>query len=233
VLNAVSSSVEKFLTDAGNNSGQVISEMEERDVEFYAPVESNQPQPGDTAYREDPTQTVPEPDWPKLKRNPQGQLDKSNFTYSAEEDQYYCPQGHAMPFEKTKPGQRRGVRIQLRIYRCDQCEGCPLAGACLSERSKGGRTITRDQYEPARERTAARMSTPEARAVYNQRPQIAETPFAIMKSIMGMRQFLLRGLEKVKTEWMWAATALNLMKLVRAIGKLRAEGAALAAQGVS
>jgi hypothetical protein len=223
----------KFLTDAGNNSGQVISEMEERDVEFYAPVESNQPQPGDTAYREDPTQTVPEPDWPKLKRNPQGQLDKSNFTYSAEEDQYYCPQGHAMPFEKTKPGQRRGVRIQLRIYRCDQCEGCPLAGACLSERSKGGRTITRDQYEPARERTAARMSTPEARAVYNQRPQIAETPFAIMKSIMGMRQFLLRGLEKVKTEWMWAATALNLMKLVRAIGKLRAEGAALAAQGVS
>ena len=61
----------------------------------------------------------------------------------------------------------------------------------------------------------------------------AETPFAIIKSIMGMRQFLLRGLEKVETEWTWAATAFNLMKLVRAIGKLRADCATLAAQGIN
>ncbi|MFV2068271.1 MAG: transposase [Pirellulales bacterium] len=90
-------------------------------------------------------------------------------------------------------------------------------------RSNNGRTITRDEYEDARERTAVRMSTPEARELYNQRPHIAETPFAILKSIMGLRLFLLRGLEKVKTEWMWAATSFNLMKLVRAIGKMRAE----------
>ena len=69
---------EKFLTDAGNHSGQVIAEMEERDVEFYAPVESNEPQPGDAAYRKDPTQPVPESDCPNLKRNNRGQLDKSN-----------------------------------------------------------------------------------------------------------------------------------------------------------
>jgi hypothetical protein len=30
-------------------------------------------------------------------------------------------------------------------------------------------------------------------------------------------------LEKVKTEWRWAATALNLMKLSLALGRLRAE----------
>ena len=50
---------EKFLTDAGNNGGQVMAEMEKRDVEFYAPAQSHQPQPGDAAYREDPTQPGP------------------------------------------------------------------------------------------------------------------------------------------------------------------------------
>ncbi len=45
---------EKFLTDAGNNSGQIMAEMEERGVEFYAPVESNQPEEGSPAKRDDP-----------------------------------------------------------------------------------------------------------------------------------------------------------------------------------
>ena len=39
----VGSKPEKFLTDGGNNSGQIMDEMEQREVEFYAPVESSQP----------------------------------------------------------------------------------------------------------------------------------------------------------------------------------------------
>ncbi len=48
---------------------------------------------------------------------------------------------------------------------------------------------------------------------------------------MGLRQFLLRGLEKVKTEWRWAATAFNIVKLVRGIGRLRAQFAEIAVAG--
>ena len=66
------------------------------------------------------------------------------------------------------------------------------------------------------------MATEEARALYRQRPHLAETPFGIVKSVMGFRQFLLRGLEKVKTEWRWATTSLNLEIIVRAIVTLRA-----------
>ena len=216
---------ENFLTDAGNNSGQVMAEMEKRDVAFYAPAESNQPQAGDAAYREDPTQPVPDSQWSELKRNAQGQLDKSTFTYSPADDVYRCPLGMKLKFEKTQPLNRTGGRIRRRIYRCDDCESCPLKAACLSKQSKRGRTIARDQYEEVRERTAARMSTPAARELYNQRPRIAETPFAILKAIMGIRQFLLRGLEKVKIEWTWAAIAFNLMKLVRNIQKMRTQSA--------
>jgi transposase len=219
---------EKFLTDAGNNSGHLMQQMEERNVEFYAPVESNQPQEGSPVKRDDSTQAVPESEWSNLKRNPQGQLDKSCFVYSPEQDQYYCPQGHPMPFDKRKPVERHGEQVHVRVYRCRACAGCPLASGCLSRQSKGSRTISRDEHEPQRERTAARMATPEGRKIYQQRARIAETPFGILKAVMGIRQFLLRGLEKVKTEWLWAVTAFNLAKLARQIKILRAERAQLA-----
>ena len=66
---------ERFLTDGGNNSGEIMHEMEQRGVEFYAPVASNRPQEGNPAKRDDPTQPVSPADWPKLPRNQQKQLD--------------------------------------------------------------------------------------------------------------------------------------------------------------
>lgn len=219
---------ETMLTDGGNASGQNMAAMEERGIEFLAPAESHQPQPGNPAHRADPRQPVPEEQWANLPRNPQGQLDKSCFVYDEEADQYYCPQGRPLPYEQTKSDCQKGVRRPRRIYRSVNCAECPLAAACMSPRAKHGRTVSRDQYEQVRERMAARMATSAARARYNHRPRIAETPFAYLKSVMGLRQFLLRGLEKVKTEWRWAATAFNIMKLIRGIGRLRAEFAAMA-----
>ena len=220
---------EKALTDAGNNSGAVLEGLEQRGIDGYAPAESNQPQPGNPACREDPTQPVPEELWPQLPRNGRKQLAKSCFVRNEERDVYYCPQGHEMSFEKTKPDERNGERIVLRVYRCAECAGCPLAQACLDAKAQHGRTITRDPYEGVRERMAAKMATEAARQIYNQRPHMAETTFALLKSVMNLRRFLLRGLEKVKTEWTWAVTAFNLGKLVRELGRLRAEFADLIA----
>ena len=218
----------KFLTDGGNNSGPVMNEMEQRDVEFFAPVQSNQPQEGNPARRDDPTEPVAESDWPELPRNKQGHLDKTCFVYVAEEDAYYCPQGHAMPHEQDKLDKRGHQAIRRGIYRCGSCDGCPLAAACLSPTTKRGRTITRDEYEEVRERTADRMSLESSQQLFRRRSWIAETPFGILKSVMGLRQFLLRGLEKVQTEWTWAVTSFNLTKLVRELARLRAEFAKLA-----
>jgi transposase len=219
----------KFLTDAGNNSGYVMDEMEQRDVEFYAPVESSQPQEGNPAKRVDPSVPIAASERSRLPRNNCGQLDKSCFVYDEDKDIYYCPEGHELPYEKQKPDYRGGVRVTKRVYRCHECAECPLSAVCLSPNSKHGRTITRDQYEEVRERTAVRMSTDSARTLYNQRPRIAETPFAIMKSTMGTRRFLLRGLAKVETEWRWGCTAFNLGKLVRELARMRAEFSKLAA----
>jgi len=221
---------EKFLTDAGNNAAPIIVEMEQRGVEFYAPIESQQPAEGSPVKRDDPQQPIPESEWDNLERNNAGKLAKTCFVYVPEEDQYYCPMGNVLCFFRTDREQRCGKPVAIRVYQCRNCEGCPLADACLSPQTKHGRTVRRDEYEEVRERTAARMSSASAKAIYKQRQWIAETTFGILKSIMGLRQFLLRGLEKVKTEWLWAVTAFNLIKMSRHIGTLRAETAKCAAQ---
>jgi transposase len=224
---------ERFLTDSGNNNGIVQQAMEARGIEFFAPAHSNQPGVGNPARRDDPKQPVPEAQWSALPRNPQGQLDRSCFVYSATEDCYYCPQGQTLDFAEHKPEVIQGQRVQRGIYRCAACAGCPLAQQCLSPKNKRGRSITRDEFEETRERTAARMSTSRAREIYNQRPRIAETPFAILKSIFRMRQFLLCGLEKVRTEWLWAVTSFNVIKLVRNVAQVHAKFAVLAADGAA
>ena len=52
---------------------------------------------------------------------------------------------------------------------------------------------------------------------------MAEYPTGILKSVLGLRQFLLRGLEKVRTEWRWACTAFNLKKLSREVARIRGQ----------
>jgi hypothetical protein len=151
----------------------------------------------------------------------------SCFVYDGQKDCYWCPQGQPLVYEQTKREQRGGEKVSLRLYRASACSGCPLAGRCVAETNKGGRTITRDEHTPERERLAAKMATAQGQERYRRRMAIAETPFGLLKGVLGLRQFLLRGLEKVKTEWLWACTAVNVMKLVEEVRRLRRKFAAL------
>ena len=54
------------------------------------------------------------------------------------------------------------------------------------------------------------------RSRYRLRKQVVEPVFGQIKGARGFRQFLLRGLEKVKHEWALVCTAHNLTKLARA-----------------
>jgi len=66
----------------------------------------------------------------------------------------------------------------------------------------------------------AKMTTKLKRAGYRSRyrlrKQIVEPVFGQVKQARGFRQFLLRGIEKVKDEWALICTAHNLVKLARA-----------------
>jgi len=131
-------------------------------------------------------------------------------------------QGRALEYASIQKETRNRQAIAVRVYRCADCENCPLSSACRSPKAQRGRMIYRDEYEPLREEMAARMQTAEGRAIYARRMHGAETPFANIKQVMGVRQFLLRALENVRTEWRWVCTAFNLAKLLKAVAALRA-----------
>ena len=214
--------IENLSADKAFGTGVNLEGMETRDVNFHSPVESPAPQEGNPAKREDPRQPVPEVDRPNLPRNDKKKLAKCCFVYDEAADMYFCPMGKEMPYRETKKENgSQGQRV-MRIYACKDCANCPLAQECLDPKAKRGRTISRDGHEPARERMHAKMQTEAGRTTYNRRMHIGETPFAIIKNIFEVRRFLLRGLEKVRTEWCWVCTAYNLKKLMAAIAALRA-----------
>lgn len=215
--------------DAAHSTGENLAGMEQRQVAFYSPVESPVPQEGNPAKREDPRQPVAEAEWSKLPRNNRKKLAKSCFVYDAEADCYYCPMGRVLSIEQKKREEGRETRW---VYRSQDCCGCPLAEVCRDGKSQRGRSISRDQHEPLREQMCERLKSPEGKAIYGRRMHAAETPFGYIKAVLGVRRFLLRGLEKVRTEWLWVCTAYNLTKLLAETGKLRAVLACMAAEAV-
>jgi transposase len=62
-------------------------------------------------------------------------------------------------------------------------------------------------------RMAYRLKTSRGRAAYALRKQTVEPVFGIIKSVLGFRQFLLRGLTKVSGEWRLVCLAWNLKRM--------------------
>src|SRR2546421_12632090 len=60
---------------------------------------------------------------------------------------------------------------------------------------------------------AHRLKTPEGRALYALRKHTPEPVFGIIKSALGFRQFLLRGLDNVRGEWNLVSMAYNVKRL--------------------
>jgi hypothetical protein len=89
-------------------------------------------------------------------------------------------------------------------------------------------------YPPLAERTAAdppepenptpleamahRLQTRAGKALYALRKQMPEPVFGIIKSVMGFRQFSLRGLDKVRGEWKLVTMAWNIKRLFALAG---------------
>ncbi len=174
----------------------------------------------------------------------QPQLDKEAFVYDAEQDCYWCPQGEPLSRSHTSHRTQQGQTVDRICYKAQPtvCAECPLRKLCLKEGPQeasapqtqtnaskvegiaaegsapkpqaSGRQVSRDQFDGERERLNQRMETPEGQEKYSHRREVAERPFATIKQQFGARQFLLRGLENVRQEWQWLATAFNLHRLM-------------------
>jgi len=201
---------DRRVADTSFGTGEALEKMEAEGIESYIPVGPDL-RASNPANRPDPTKPIPPEQVSKLPlRNKR--FAGGAFVYDAVKDCYYCPMGETLRLARRARYKRTG--ITYRQYRCPGKEGCPLAERCVQPQAKQ-RSVSRDQYQHLRERTAERMASAEGQAVYRRRAPVAEGVFAVIKQSMGIRQFLLRGIEKVRTEWNWVRGAYNLKKLLK------------------
>jgi transposase len=113
--------------------------------------------------------------------------------------------------EQTAEGQSSGTTVYAAMERKSHHRSVadlerkaepapPAAGASVSEVMK------------------YRLATAAGKQKYKLRQQTVEPVFGIIKSVMGFRRFLLRGLAKVKLEWALVCAAYNLKRLHRLAG---------------
>jgi hypothetical protein len=134
--------------------------------------------------------------------------------------------GNCLQFRCITTHKRSSGRIvQTRVYKAlkDDCTGCPIRDRCIPAKHTS-RRVERMNCSEVLDRMAHRMSRKEIKELFKRRKVIAESPFGHIKHAMGIRRFLHRGLEKVRTEWTWICSAYNLNKLVRILLKARQSG---------
>ena len=89
--------------------------------------------------------------------------------------------------------------------------GCDLVVALGRE---GKQALRFDpERSPYTTAMAAKLHTDKVKATYRRRKWIAESPNGWIKSVLGFRQFSLRGLHRVRAEWKLVCLALNLRRM--------------------
>jgi transposase len=124
-----------------------------------------------------------------------------------------CPAEKPLDYK----GQSRKNGNVYRQYQAaaGDCAACAFRSQCCPK-SSNGRIVSRREIE--NEVVAAmrrKMDSPEAKAIYRQRGEVAEFPNAWLKDKIGLRKFHVRGLAKATTEAVWACLTYNVQLWIR------------------
>jgi len=140
-----------------------------------------------------------------------GEFSKDKFRYDSTNDQYICPLGKALLYQRTAQKKRR--RYKVRIYRCTSFRECPNRNDCSM--SSGGRVIERSPYEGAIKKQRLKQKQPMNKEILLKRKRIVEPVFGWIKHNLGFRRWSYRGLESTNAQWNMVCATINLKKLYR------------------
>ncbi len=147
------------------------------------------------------------PVWDKSERT-DGTFGRSSFTFDAEHNRYVCPAGK---FLKTSWRTKKKDPFRYRASQYD-CQACALKARCSPNMAI--RKIDRSPFEPARDVARAIAKTDAYRQSRKDRKKV-EMLFAHLKRILKLDRLRLRGLSGARDEFLLAATAQNLRRMVK------------------
>ena len=142
------------------------------------------------------------------------------FIYHPDQDTYLCPAGKTL----VAAGKEKRIGVIHPKYQAQaaDCAVCAWKQKCCPQKTVKGRTIVREEEALAVGVFRAKMQTAEAKQIYRQRGAVAEFPNAWIKAKIGLRQFRLRGLLKVKMEAVWACLTYNIQQWIRLRWRIQA-----------
>jgi hypothetical protein len=142
--------------------------------------------------------------------DPDEHFAQDDFTYVKEHDEFICPWGKLLTYRRDN--QRRGQIQRLYATAQSDCRDCPYRDRCLSPKGKRRELYISPHLRLLR-RMRERMDSDEGKRAMRLRSQVVEPVFGVIKAVLNLRQFLLRGLDGARAEMALAAGGFNLRKL--------------------
>ena len=150
--------------------------------------------------------------------------------YNKDEDYFVCPMGqHMTCVGEVKRVSDLGYESTAKLYRAQNCAGCPLRGICF--KGKGDRTMevnvkSRLYRDQARERLTSERGLHHR----SMRPVEPEAVFGQIKYDSGFKRFHYRGKRFIEAEFATLAIAHNIRKMIAVAGVQRRRQAAVASR---
>ncbi len=142
------------------------------------------------------------------KQQTKGFYTQDEFTHVPEENAYRCPAGHLLRYI----GLNRGAQGFTYSAKPSQCGNWSHKPACIP--SATSRTLRVNWYEDVREHVRKLSQTPEFAIARRDRNKI-EALFSEVRNQIRLRKIRLRGLRNAKEQFILAATAQNVKRLMR------------------
>jgi transposase len=146
-----------------------------------------------------------------IEKNPFG---KENFVYDPAKDEFMCSNNRRITFSYSCFD--RAKKKNFRIYKGSNCRDCRYYTQCVKNK-KGVKIIKSLGFEKEMKAMDEKFESEAGREEYKLRAMTVEWVYGDIKQKMGFREFLTRGLNKVKTEFNLVSTAHNLKRVWRVL----------------
>lgn len=149
---------------------------------------------------------IPQQEQPEKSKR-EGPFANKCFTRADDRNALICPAGRYLVFKgETRKG--NGTYLKYAIY---TCRNCALRNECVGE-TGNRRVIEISIVADQRKRMKERLESEEGKLLYQLRQQTSEPVFGRIKENLGLRRFLLQGIQGAIAESALVSLAHNVLK---------------------
>ena len=137
---------------------------------------------------------------------------RENMKYDEQLDEYTCPNNKKLINVGTKTRKSKsGYKSTCDIYECESCTDCPYKTNCTKSNGNRRKEVAK-KFHAFREESFENITSPTGIILRINRSIQVEGAFGIIKEDYGFRRFVLRGKQKVLTEFLLMAISYNINK---------------------